>query len=365
MNICSEIKVIGGMFTNKGSLENINSSLVKSRFMGKLMENWGIRGTLSQRVYFINTFCLSKMNFLSQVFKIDSKVIREIKTKALQFVYVGYNERPVQVLNFRGREEGGLGLIEPGLKAQSLLLHHMYREFQERNISLVSGVPDKEMYGPKNKFTEMINGQGSRMSSKEIYVTLRAQFTRVHTSLIPSRIEKKMTGIKWTRSYKNLYSLGTLSAKEKEFGFMLLQDLLPFRGRIHRANADKRCLRRGPTGECQHIQDRIHYFIGCTSVISIFSMFREILWQFLKRKVDDLEILHLSFSVTNKRRTRIGIWLALKFMFYLFSENLLDFKAVMMKIRYDFGLYKKIQGILFMSSEFEDLEELVNKATRC
>ena len=57
----------------------------------------------------MNTFCYSKINFLSQVFKIDSKVIREIKTKALQFVYVGYNERPVQVLNFRGREEGGLG----------------------------------------------------------------------------------------------------------------------------------------------------------------------------------------------------------------------------------------------------------------
>ena len=201
------------------------------------------------------------------------------------------------------------------------------------------------------------------MSSKEIYVTLRTQFTRVHTSLIPSRIEKKMTGIKWTRSYKNLYSLGTLSAKEKEFGFMLVLDLLPVRGRIHRANADKRCLRRGPTGECQHIQDRIHYFIGCTSVISIFSMFREILWQFLKRKVDDLEILHLSFSVTNKRRTRIGIWLALKFMFYLFSENLLDFKAVMLKISSNIGFYKKFQGILFMSSEFKDLEELVDKVT--
>ena len=117
VNICSEMKVIGGMFTNKGSLENINSSLVKSRFMGKLMENWGIRGTLYQRVYFVNTFCYSKMNFLSQVFKIDSKVIREIKMKALQFVYVGYNERPVQVLNFRRRDDGGLRLIEPGLKA--------------------------------------------------------------------------------------------------------------------------------------------------------------------------------------------------------------------------------------------------------
>ena len=98
-------------------------------------------------------------------------------------------------------------------------------------------------------------------------------------------------------------------------------------------------------------------------MISIFSMFREILWQFLKRKVDDLEILHLSFSVTNKRRTRIGIWLALKFMFYLFSENLLDFKAVMLKISSDIVFYKKIQGVLFMSSEFKDLGELVVKAT--
>ena len=50
-------------------------------------------------------------------------------------------------------------------------------------------------------------------------------------------------------------------------------------------------------------------------------------------------------------------------MFYLFSENLLDFKAVMLKISSDIGFYKKFQGTLFMSIEFKDLEELVDKVT--
>ena len=362
VNICSEMKVIGGIFTNNanGSLEKLNSSLVKSKFIGKVMENWGLRGTLGQRAYFVNSFCLSKMNYLSQVFKIEPKVIREIKMKALQFVYVGYNERPVQVINFRGREDGGIGLIEPGIKAKSLLIHNMFREFQERGIQLVGGKLDQDIYGPKEELLKILSDEEPKTSSREIYARLRKEFTRIKTSLIPSRIEKKLFGVKWTRSFRNLKSLGTLSAREKEFGFLLCQDLLPVRGRIHRANADKRCLRVFNNIECQSIQDRIHYFTSCCSIKITFNMFSETICHYLDRKFMDLELLHLSFSVSNKRRTRVGTWFAVKFMFYCYSENLVDFKSIMLRISSDIEVYKRLKVKLYLSQEFRELEGLLN-----
>ena len=358
VNVSSQMKVIGGMFTNEGSLEKLNSSLVKSRFMGKVIENWGLRGTLGQRAYFVNAFCLSKMNYLSQVFKIEPKVIREIKMKALQFVYVGYNERPVQVVNFRGREEGGIGLVEPGLKAKSLLIHNMFREFQERKVQIVGGSLDQDIYGPNEDFIKMMREENT--SSKEIYLQLRKEFTRINTSLIPSRIERRLSGIKWKRSYKNTSSLGQLSPKEKEFSYLLVQDLLPVKGRIHRVNTDKRCLRKVKDGECQHIQDRIHYFVSCEAILKTFKMFKEILCCYLERKFLDLQLLHFSFSVSNKRRTRIGTWFALKFMFYCYTESLVDFKSILMRIRSDIVLYKGLRVKLYVSEEFIELEDLVS-----
>ena len=48
------------------------------------------------------------------------------------------------------------------------------------------------------------------------------------------------------------------------------------------------------------------------------------------------------------------------FMFYLFSENMLDLRAVLIKIRCDIEVFKKIKSNIFMSSEFKELEEAVN-----
>ena len=34
-------------------------------------------------------------------------------SKVMNFIYLGENERPVPPINFRGRDKGGLGLIDP------------------------------------------------------------------------------------------------------------------------------------------------------------------------------------------------------------------------------------------------------------
>ena len=361
VNKCHVMKVVGGIFIDEGSLEKVNSGLVKTKCIGKMLENWGLRGTLSQRVYFVNTFCLSKMNFISQVFKIEPKVIKEIKMRCLQFIYVGYNERPVQVVNYRKREDGGLGLVEPECKAKSLLLHNMYREYLEREISLDGGKLGQDIYGFKGDFLEILRETEPKVSAKDIYSRLIVKITHVNNTLINSRIERRISGVKWTRSFKNIRNLSMMSSKEKEFAFLLYQDLLPVKGRIHRQNADKRCLRMLRRGEeCQLVQDRIHFFIKCDKIKNDFNVFLEFIEIFLERKVSELEILHLSFSVSNKKRTWWGVWVAVKFFYYMYAECLTDIKEIMKIIRKDIGIFKMLRVEKCWSTELMEMEGMVN-----
>ena len=50
------------------------------------------------------------------------KIVNKMLGKALDFIYSGENERPVRAINFRPKEQGGLGLINPIWKARAFLV---------------------------------------------------------------------------------------------------------------------------------------------------------------------------------------------------------------------------------------------------
>ena len=55
-----QIKIVGALFTNIGSLEKINSDLVMKNFFDTLNKSHGIKGTIIQKVYVVNTYLFSK-----------------------------------------------------------------------------------------------------------------------------------------------------------------------------------------------------------------------------------------------------------------------------------------------------------------
>ena len=282
------------------------------RVIGKLNENWGMGGTLFQKAFFCNTYCFSKMNYLGQAFVMEKKHLDEIKSKSLAFMYAGFNERPVQVLNFRKKSDGGLSLHHPHLKAKSLLLKNMYRECIERNIKYVGGCFSDNLYGPKNELAALLDGN-IEMKSKEIYGYLREKLVRVNSSLIPSRIERRVQGIQWSRCFKNMNSILMISPKEKEFFFMLTQDILPVHGRLNRKNSDKRCLRFLKNGsKCAEVQDRLHFFVTCPAICETFIVLKNLVIEIVGKNVTDIQILHVSFAAVDKKVTALVAWLVTK-----------------------------------------------------
>ena len=90
---------------------------------------------------------------------------QELKKLILKFLYVGENERPVQVLIFRHKENGGLGLVHPLLKSRSLFIKNMIIEFIERKLQVVNGELSEDMYGLNNEFYEFVNSGKKNLHS--------------------------------------------------------------------------------------------------------------------------------------------------------------------------------------------------------
>ena len=111
VSVRDEIKVVGAIFTNKGDIERINSNLVSRCFFDMLNKSYGIRGTIFQKAYFVNKYLFSKIWYLAQCFVLDKKIVDNMLSKAMRFIYAGENERPVRIMNFRDTSAGGLGLI--------------------------------------------------------------------------------------------------------------------------------------------------------------------------------------------------------------------------------------------------------------
>ena len=86
---------------------------------------YGIRGTIFQEAYYVNTYIFSQIWFPAQFIRLDEKILKKILSKAIDFIYAGENEKPIRPLNFRNTSNGGLGLINPFVKSKALLVKNM------------------------------------------------------------------------------------------------------------------------------------------------------------------------------------------------------------------------------------------------
>ena len=107
-------------------------------------------------------------------------------------------------LDFRGRSLGGLGLVHPVVKAKALLLKSMYREFKNKKCNINDINSFKDIYGYTGEFTEIVRAGITPNISSVIYSFLNEDMISKNNSIIPSRSEKRINGIKWRVAWQNL-----------------------------------------------------------------------------------------------------------------------------------------------------------------
>ena len=333
VSVKDKIKVVGGLFSNRETCEKVNSDLVAKCFYDSIHKSYGMRGTIFQKVYYVNTFLFSKLWFTAQFCKLDGKMLKKILSKALAFIYGGENERPVNSVNFRSTAEGGLGLFHPVVKAKALLVKNMYREL----LSLGGNIHDLEkivqVYGYTEDFMDIIESGLSTSPSKNIYDHMIKEITHRNGSLIPSRREKKVSNVKWGLVYKNFKLLSGITAEERCFAWKLSQDMLAVGRRIFRRNAERRCMAILADGSlCEEIQDLDHAFKNCDSVVETYDMIIQVLNRLTERNISSDLLLHLAFNHRRKQTLKGALWFAVKAMYSIFIKKMFNREQILREI---------------------------------
>ena len=284
-----------------------------------------MKGTLLQKVYYVNTYLFSKIWYVAQCFKIEKRVLDNIVVKALQFIYAGENERPVRTLNFRDKSVGGLGLVNPIMKAKALLIKSMHKEFVKKGCDISNTETYEDIYGYVDEMVEMIKAGVSLDTTRFSYSYLNESLVCRNNSVIPSRSEKRAHNIRWSTAWTNWRDLRGVDAHECIFAWKLQQDMLPLGSRLHRPNAEKRCLTEIGRGEiCQEIETREHVFLKCVRVKESIESFKGIITEYLGRDIEYNNIIYLAFNHRNKQRLRSAIWIAVKVMYLIYNNRMMN-----------------------------------------
>ena len=129
MKVVTEMKIFGFTIcsTYQQTLKQTWERVVKG--FQRVLFSWQSRQleTLAQRVEVTKTFALSKLYYVAQVLPLPNKYRKQIDSSLSKFIFRGRHER-LQLDELQNSyEQGGLGLPNIAVKADSLLLKQMCR----------------------------------------------------------------------------------------------------------------------------------------------------------------------------------------------------------------------------------------------
>ena len=161
------------------------------------------------------------------------------------------------------------------------------------------------------------------MIRKEVYT---------NNTLIPSRSERRSDSVKWSVAWGDYAFLRGVNAEVKAFCWKLQQDLLPLGDRLHRRNADKRCmLEVTPNIICEEIETREHAFIKCEAVSETINLVKTVIMTYLERNVTVEECLFLAFNHRDFKKRQVASWFAVNALYAVYLNRSINGNQLLLK----------------------------------
>jgi hypothetical protein len=328
VTLASEIKVVGILYTNdrEKTLEEINSKLVKEKVESQLYSTYGVRGTVKQKIEFVNTYMYSIIWYTAQSILLEEKMLKELDKKIRNFIHAGENERPVQALVYRPKEYGGLGLICPVTKSRAFLVKSMYRSWKKLEENEAS--EDIPLYGNVEDLEMILEDEEEHCRTiKDMYKCLLEKKIKRGESWIPSRAEKKNPGVKFKNVWENQLQVKKVKPQIKYFSWCLGQDMVLVGARRNRANQRKECqqmIEDELTGEnvlCEEKETLIHALAECQASKEKFEWLKNILQDQMENIITDEQIIFLAATNRNKKKNRTLLWITVHCLYFIWSER--------------------------------------------
>ena len=235
-------KINGDILVSK--VKNVIGSWRVGRFMPMTERGWSI-----------NTFALSKVWYRTHCVDLRQGDVNNINKSVRQFLFADQLESPMEVVRYRSKESGGLGLLHVKSKATATQIKSlMETSVNEKYVkspyhsALISWnvFDNRTIPNPgKNPYysTETYNiikravlegNELEAMSGKDWYqFILRSVLEEEEGHLVPCRVELLHPLHDWTRSWA-LARLKGLSSETMTFLFRMLHQILPCRQRLER-----------------------------------------------------------------------------------------------------------------------------------
>ena len=200
------------------------------------------------------------------------------------------------------------------------------------------------------------------LTSKEIYDKLVYNLLRRNSSLIPSRIEKKISNVKWSNSYHNYKYLSEVDPREKELIFRVIQDLLPVPARLHQ-KSDKRCLRLLHNNTiCDQTADKEHFLQSCEVMKDVTNKVKVIGHKILQNKnLTHRDLLFFSFKGRSKNKGKVFTWFLIKVYKRIFYDKLTEVTKIWAELFKDLNFVERNNLNLTKMKEFGLLKEMIIK----
>ena len=251
----------------------INKSLMIHLFRRKRVQktvgSWrsGKFNPLVSRSYSLNSYCLSKLWFRTSSLDLRVSDVTFLHTKCKSYVYQDLLQKPSELVLFRPREQGGLGLHNIDCKARAHLIAtflqtaanprfissqfhsalYKYHVLGEQEGVPSPGLPpyyNKVFFNTIRKVHEksplnpvqMSVGQWYQYLLEETMTMVEDEEGRRTAKLC--RVEELQPSVDWGRSF-SLARLKGLSPNNKSVMFKLLHQLLPTGERVHRLQPNK------------------------------------------------------------------------------------------------------------------------------
>ena len=215
---------------------------------------------LTSRPHSVNTYCLSKVMFRCSSINLCVCDLTKISSHIKSWLYADQLEKPEEVVLYRSRKHGGLGLVNLQFKALSLLIRNFLEtalnpKFQvnQYHTALYYGYVENKQdttcpplppYYDQTFFDSIrhVKEEGilniKTMTSGMWYWSLLETNVTHHPTnsgqeLRPCRIEVKHPEVDWERSW-SLAATPGLSSKHLTFLWRMVHDLLPTQVRLFR-----------------------------------------------------------------------------------------------------------------------------------
>jgi Reverse transcriptase (RNA-dependent DNA polymerase) len=270
-----------------------------------------------QKIWFANTFVLSKMWYLSQIIPPENLILAKLRKTIGKFIWNGLLYKINRCQLFMSPKKGGLSLIDIEMKAKALFIKNILYKVEDDTVvpnsdfllleTTIWGLLTRNM---REWLTEAEDLQNGNLTSVKM---LYFHFLDLRNH--KPRVETEYPNIEWAQIWKNL-SHSFLPTDWRANVYMLVNDAVPNAARLRRHRISMDC----PVCRvCGNTDDNIHRLRLCAGSVRTWDWLNHKLKNVLRLEIDDPEELLVNGL---GRKEEAGLFLT----FGVMSYNLKNFK---------------------------------------